>query len=68
MQTIKTLAQKAWVNGKIYTVDRDFSIASCMACTNGKLIYVGNSVGLKCFVDSNTQIIDLCGATVFLDL
>ncbi|NLJ64301.1 MAG: amidohydrolase [Christensenellaceae bacterium] len=65
MQTIKTLAQKAWVNGKIYTVDRDFSIASCMACTNGKLIYVGNSVGLKCFVDSNTQIIDLCGATVF---
>ena len=40
-------ADRAYVNGTIYTVDDDFSTATALAIRDGKFIYVGDEAGAQ---------------------
>jgi predicted amidohydrolase YtcJ len=57
-------ADRAYVNGHIYTVDNGFSTASALAVKDGKFIYVGGAEGVKAFIGPLTQVFDLKGKTV----
>lgn len=57
-------ADRAYVNGNIYTVDEGFSKASVLAVKDGKFVYVGNAEGAKAFIGPLTQVLDLKGKTV----
>lgn len=51
-------------NGKIITVDQDFSLAEAIAIKDARIIGVGSSADLKKLAGKNTQLLDLKGATV----
>jgi predicted amidohydrolase YtcJ len=51
-------------NGKIITVDPEFSIAQAAAVKNGRIAAVGTSQEIKTVTGKNTRIIDLKGSTV----
>jgi predicted amidohydrolase YtcJ len=57
-------ADRAYLNGTIYTVDQEFSTASAFALKDGKFIYVGDEAGLDAFLGPNTEVVDLEGKTV----
>ena len=57
-------ADRAYVNGKIYTVDEKFSTASALAVKDGRFIYVGDEAGVKAHIGPLTYVIDLEGKTV----
>ena len=57
-------ADRVYVNGKIYTVDDEFSTASAFAVKDGRFIYVGDGAGVKAFVGPLTFVFDLEGKTV----
>lgn len=46
------------VYGKIYTADKDRSIAEAMAVSDGRIIYVGDRAGAENYADDSTQIIE----------
>ncbi len=48
-------ADRAYVNGKIYTVDKNFSTASTLAVKDGRFIYVGDDAGVKSHKESQPQ-------------
>lgn len=45
------------IYGKIYTADKDGSIAEAMAVKDGKILYVGDENGAKAYVTKSTKII-----------
>lgn len=49
------------VNGKIYTQNAKQPWAEAVAISNGKLIYVGNNIGVEKFRTTDTKVIDLVG-------
>ncbi len=51
-------------NGKILTVDRNFSIAQAVAITGNTITAVGSSADVMKLAGPNTQVIDLKGRTV----
>jgi predicted amidohydrolase YtcJ len=51
-------------NGKIITVDNDFSIADAVAIKDTKIFGVGLNADIKKLADENTRLFDLKGATV----
>src|SRR5215813_2438281 len=51
-------------NGKIVTVDPDFSIRQAVAVKNGKIIAVGTNQAILVERGANTRVIDLHGRTV----
>ena len=51
-------------NGKIVTVDREFSIKEAVAIKNGRFIAVGSDRDVRPFMGSGTRVIDLGGRTV----
>lgn len=57
-------ADTLFINGKVITVDENFSIAECVAVKNGKIIAVGSSSALKNYQGPATKIIDLKGETM----
>jgi len=57
-------ADRAYVNGKIYTVDEGFSTASALAVKDGRFIYVGDDAGIKAHIGPLTFVVDLQGRTV----
>ncbi len=57
-------ADRAWVNGTIYTVDEDFSTASALAVKDGRFIYVGDEEGLQAHIGPGTFVVDLEGKTI----
>jgi predicted amidohydrolase YtcJ len=57
-------ADRAYVNGKIYTVDKEFSTASALAVKDGRFIYVGDDAGVKAHIGPLTFVVDLQGKTV----
>ena len=59
-----TPADTILYNGKIITVDKDFTIASAVAIRNGKFVAVGKDSDVKVCAGSNTEIINLNGQTV----
>jgi len=52
------------INGKIVTVDQQFSIVEAVAVSNGKITSVGTNVKIRKLADAGTKIIDLKGKTV----
>jgi predicted amidohydrolase YtcJ len=53
-----------YLNGNIYTVDRDFSRAEALAIKNDRLLYVGRDAVAKRFITPDTEVTDLGGKTV----
>jgi predicted amidohydrolase YtcJ len=52
------------INGKIITVDEDFSIKEAVSVKAGKIQVVGKTKDIKKYAGLNTEIIDLQGKTV----
>jgi len=52
------------LNGRIVTVDQEFTIAEAVAVINGKVVAVGSSGELEDWRGGNTEVIDLGGKTV----
>ena len=55
---------KVLFNGKIVTVDEEFSIAEAVAIKDGRFIAVGTNADIKALIGPNTEEIDLEGRTV----
>ncbi len=51
-------------NGKIVTVDEDFSIAEAVAVKGGKFIAVGSNAEIRGLAGDRTEMVDLEGTTV----
>jgi hypothetical protein len=51
-------------NGKILTVDADFSIVAALAIDDGRVVAAGTSDAVRRYVGPETQIVDVGGATV----
>ncbi|MEM3703960.1 MAG: amidohydrolase, partial [Candidatus Bathyarchaeia archaeon] len=52
------------LNGKVVTVDEDFTIAEAVAVKNDKIVAVGKNKDIRKLIGRNTKVIDLKGATV----
>src|SRR5712671_4727137 len=52
------------LNGKIVTVDQNFTIAQALAIKKGKIIAVGSNKEIRGLANKQTKIIDLKGKTV----
>jgi predicted amidohydrolase YtcJ len=59
-QTVDTIL----FNGKVLTVDKDFSVQQALAIGSGKIIATGNSTEISKLAAGNTRMIDLGGRTV----
>jgi predicted amidohydrolase YtcJ len=57
-------AEVVLTNGKILTVDSDFSIAEALAIDGGRLVAVGSNADVRRYVGPSTEVIDVDGATV----
>jgi predicted amidohydrolase YtcJ len=51
-------------NGKILTVDADFSVREALAVADGKVLATGTSDDMKKLADKRTRLVDLGGRTV----
>src|SRR5882724_7937198 len=51
-------------NGKVATVDKDFSVREAIAISNGRVLATGASAAMKKLGDDNARMIDLGGRTV----
>jgi len=51
-------------NGKILTVDKDFSAQQALAITDGKILATGTSAAMKKLAGKGAKLIDLGGRTV----
>jgi len=58
------MADLLLINGKIVTVDPDFSILEAMAVKDGKILAVGTTSEMKNWKGSGTEMIDLAGKMV----
>jgi predicted amidohydrolase YtcJ len=57
-------ADAVLVNGKIVTVDRQFSVHDAIAIGGGRILAVGTSADVRKLADRESRIIDLQGRTV----
>ena len=53
-----------FVNGNIYTLEKENPKAKALATLNGKIVAVGDNFSIKKFKNKNSEIIDLKGKTV----
>ncbi|MHB8580469.1 MAG: amidohydrolase [Ignavibacteriaceae bacterium] len=53
--------KKAFVNGKIFTVDKLQPFAESVVTQGNKIIFVGSNTDSKYFIDSSTEVINLYG-------
>ncbi len=60
----KGIADSVYRNGKIYTVDGDFSVASALAIKGDKFIFVGSDEDAQKHTGEETIVNDLQGKTV----
>ncbi len=60
----KPMADVVLINGKVITVDRNFSIAQAVAIKDGRILAAGSDEDIKKFTDKSTRIIDLKGHAV----
>ncbi len=58
------VADSVYYNGKIYTVDDDFSVASALAIKGDRFIFVGSDEDVQKYIGEKTETIDLQGKTV----
>lgn len=57
-------ATRVFTGGFLYTVNEDQPTAEAMAIEGNKIIYVGDLAGVKPFIGSETEVIDLEGKTL----
>ena len=57
-------ADTVYVNGRIVTVDKAFTIAQAVAVKDGKFVGVGTSDEMRRYVSPTTRVVDLKGRTV----
>jgi len=57
-------AETILINGKILTVDAQFSIQEALAVREGKILAIGKTADVRKLADSRTRVIDLQGRTV----
>lgn len=57
-------ADSVWINAKVYTVDKTFSIKESFAIKDGIITFVGNSKDAMQYVGDGTNLIDLQGHVV----
>lgn len=62
--TSRQYADTLLVNGKIITVDKNFSVAGAVAIKDGKFLQVGDEKTIRQLAGDGTKIIDLKGHTV----
>ena len=58
------IADRVFINGKIYTVDDAFSVAQAVAVKDKRIVYVGGNESAMDFIGKNTQVTDLEGRTM----
>ena len=58
------VADTVYVNGKIITVDKMFTIAQAVAVKDGRFVGVGTSEEMRRYVSSTTRVVDLKGRAV----
>src|SRR5882757_7472247 len=51
-------------NGKVLTVDKDFSVQQALAIGHGQVLATGTSAAMKKLAGANAKLIDLGGRTV----
>src|ERR1700720_2229525 len=51
-------------NGKIVTVDKDFSVREALAISHGEVLATGTTAAMKKLADGKARLIDLGGRTV----
>jgi predicted amidohydrolase YtcJ len=61
IQTDGVGADRAFLNGAVYTVDGDRSWAEAVAVKDGRIAYVGDNEGAAHYVTTDTEIVDLLG-------
>ena len=59
-----TGADTVYLNGKIVTADKRFSVAEAVAIKDGKFVGVGSSEAMRRHVAPHTRVVDLGGRTV----
>jgi predicted amidohydrolase YtcJ len=52
------------LNGKVITVDKDFSIAEAIAVKDGKIVAVGKTNDIRKLIGESTEVLDLKGETM----
>ena len=57
-------ADTVYVNGKIITVDKAFTIAQAVAVKDGRFVGVGTSDEMRRYVSPTTRVVDLNGRAV----
>lgn len=57
-------ADTVLLNGKILTVDDDFSIVDALAIRAGRIVASGDDASVRALIGDDTQVIDVDGATV----
>ena len=57
-------ADLAIINGKVITVDKDFSIKQAVAAREGKIAVVGTNEEVRTFVGQDTKVLDIKGKVV----
>ncbi|PEK75663.1 amidohydrolase [Bacillus toyonensis] len=57
----KEIADTIFINGKIYTVEKQQPWAEAVAISKGKIIYVGNTTCAQAYKGNKTKVIDLKG-------
>jgi len=58
------IADTVLFNGKVVTVDRDFSIQEAIAIAHGRVLATGRSEAMKALADAGARLVDLGGRTV----
>src|ERR1700742_1547728 len=51
-------------NGKVLTVDKDFSVREAIALAGERVLATGTSEAMKALADKDARLIDLAGRTV----
>jgi predicted amidohydrolase YtcJ len=52
------------INGKVVTVDDQFTVAQALAIAGGRIVKVGNTAGIEALKGPATRVIDVAGRTV----
>ena len=61
---MKDFAEKVWLGGHIYTVDRFFSTATALACSGDRITAVGSDSEMEALIGPDTEVVRLQGAVV----
>ncbi|OZF00505.1 amidohydrolase [Rhodococcoides fascians] len=57
-------ADSVYLNGKVFTVDPDFTVVTAVAIADGKILTVGSDADVSEAIGPDTVVVDLAGKTV----